>query len=199
MLDPVTRLDPEYERMTEQAAADYAYSLLGECEAVRVCRSLGIEPRYRPELVELEKAGEVYRKAHETACTKAAAARAGVKAKPQMESAPAPESVTPSTLLRLKDAARLGFPSGSGVTDRTLYNEIAKGILPRREFGGKLWLTLSDINEAMMRNTCDAQNPAGDRSQHGSTSANQGTAAKGNGHPRSQRQRAPRRDRHRRI
>jgi hypothetical protein len=79
MLDPVTRLDPEVQRMTEQAAADYAYSLFGECEAVRVCRSRGIEPQYRPELVMMAKADEAHRKAHEDACAMAAAARAGVK------------------------------------------------------------------------------------------------------------------------
>jgi hypothetical protein len=72
MIDPVTRLDPEVQRMTAQAVADLAYSLRGECEAVRMARSEGIEPRDRPELRELEKAGEVYRKAHEDACAMAA-------------------------------------------------------------------------------------------------------------------------------
>ena len=73
MIDPVTRLDPEVERMTAQAIADLAYSLWGaDCEAVRISRSEGIEPRYRPELVMMAKADEVHRKAHEDCCAMAA-------------------------------------------------------------------------------------------------------------------------------
>lgn len=61
-----------------------------------------------------------------------------------------PDGDTP---LRLEDAVRLGFPPGSGVTVSTLRNEITKGTLPRREFGGKLWLTLNDIHQAMTART----------------------------------------------
>jgi hypothetical protein len=72
--------DLEYERAVALYCADYAYSLWGEdCETVRISRADGIEPQYRQDLVDMEKANKVHRKAHEDACAKAAAARAGVK------------------------------------------------------------------------------------------------------------------------
>jgi hypothetical protein len=156
MIDPVTRLDPEVQRMTAQAVADLAYSLRGECAAVRMARSEGIEPRDRPELRELEKAGEVYRKAHEDCCAKAAGARAGVKVKPrQVKSAPnTPESVTPSDPLRLEIAAQLAFPDGS-MTTSGLRNEINKGRLVAENIAGKMYTTLANIED--MRAACVVQ------------------------------------------
>src|SRR5262249_54188450 len=56
---------------------------------------------------------------------------------------PSSESITQDTPLRLNIAARLAFPPDTGVTQNTLRNEIRRGRLPRREFGGKLWLTLN--------------------------------------------------------
>jgi hypothetical protein len=82
---------------------------------------------------------------------------------------PMPERIDPDTLLRLDTIVRIRFPDGSA-TVNTLRNEIKKGKLPRHEFGGKLWLTLNEINQAMMRNTGCAQSPGGGKRDRGSSS-----------------------------
>jgi hypothetical protein len=105
---------------------------------------------------------------------------------------PLPEAITPTTWLRLEVAAALAFPEGSGITKRTLYNEIDKGNLPRREFGGKLWLTLNDIKEAMRNTACAEQNVAAEQSPRGSISANRNAEANPSGSSSTERSRSAR-------
>jgi hypothetical protein len=85
-----------------------------------------------------------------------------------MKAIPSPETITPTTPLRLDVAARLAFPDGSmGVSG--LRNEINKGNLPAEKIAGRLYISLAGIEE--MRRRCAVQKVPS------STSANQGARA----------------------
>src|ERR1700758_196430 len=64
---------------------------------------------------------------------------------------PDPESITPTTPLRLEIAARLAFPDG-GVTASSLRREAARGNLVIERIAGKDFTTLQAIEE--MRKRC---------------------------------------------
>jgi len=64
---------------------------------------------------------------------------------------PSPETVTPTTPLRLDVAARLAFPDGS-IKASALRRMAASGKLDHEKIAGKLYTTLANIEE--MRCSC---------------------------------------------
>jgi hypothetical protein len=85
--------------------------------------------------------------------------------KPRRLKIPSPETITPTTPLRLAVAAELAFPDGSiGVSG--LRKEIAKGNLAATRIAGKLFVTLADIEA--MRKKCAVQNEAAPPRERGS-------------------------------
>jgi hypothetical protein len=64
---------------------------------------------------------------------------------------PQPETVTPTTPLRLEVAARLGFPDGS-MSASALRRLAVSGQLDHERIAGKLFVTLNAISE--MRSRC---------------------------------------------
>lgn len=67
---------------------------------------------------------------------------------------PSPDTITPTTPLRLDVAARLAFPDGSiGVSG--LRREIARGNLRAERIAGKIFVTLAAIED--MRTRCAVQ------------------------------------------
>src|ERR1700730_12112945 len=64
---------------------------------------------------------------------------------------PSPETLTPTTPLRLNVAVQVAFPDGSmGVSG--LRNEIDRGNLPAEKIACKIYVTLAGID--MMRHAC---------------------------------------------
>jgi hypothetical protein len=71
--------------------------------------------------------------------------------KPKPRAIPSPESITPTTPLRLDIAAQLAFPDGSmGVSG--LRTEINNGNLAAEKIAGRLYVTLAAIED--MRKLC---------------------------------------------
>src|SRR3954468_1355546 len=64
---------------------------------------------------------------------------------------PQPETVTPTTPLRLEVAARIGFPDGS-MSASALRRLAVSGQLDHERISGKLFVTLQSISE--MRSRC---------------------------------------------
>jgi hypothetical protein len=64
---------------------------------------------------------------------------------------PSPETITPTTPLRLAIAARIAFPDGS-IGESGLRNEIARGNLVAEKIAGKLFVTLAAVDD--MRSKC---------------------------------------------
>ncbi|MDR6303963.1 hypothetical protein GGQ85_001662 [Nitrobacter vulgaris] len=72
---------------------------------------------------------------------------------------PAPETITPTTPLRLEVAAELGFPDGS-MSAGALRRLAASGKLAHEKIAGKYFITLAAIEE--MRASCRVRAKAPD-------------------------------------
>lgn len=96
---------------------------------------------------------------------------------------PPPETITPTTPLRLDVAAHLGFPGGS-MTEASLRRLVVAKKLAHEKIAGKYWVTLAAIEE--MRTTCrvpakapelSSKNPATADSEPGSSETDSGPSA----------------------
>lgn len=135
--------------MTERAEADYAYSLgLDKGVAESMAAAAGIAYR-----VTMER-GRPPPNYRPYGGPRVRSPKRGPNKPRQVKSAPTPESVTPTTPLRLEIAARFAFPDGS-MTTSGLRNEINKGRLVAENIAGKTYTTLANIEA--MRTACVIQ------------------------------------------
>ena len=96
---------------------------------------------------------------------------------------PPPETVTPTTPLRLEVAAQLGFPDGS-MTAASLRRLAAAEKIDHERISGRYYVTLAAIEE--MRERCrvrakapelNSKNPATDENRPGSSETANGPSA----------------------